>query len=82
MTPPVLSHPSLNATVRITGIRRGRFVEFDYSVGDRDLSVELIMPLAAFEEFCRRDGTMVLPAAEGVDLSAAHGAAGLYRPPA
>lgn len=76
-----MSHPSLNATIRVTGIRRGRFVEFDYSVGDRDLSVELIMPLAAFDEFCRRDGTVVLPAADGVDASAA-GAAGLYRPPA
>lgn len=71
---------SLPATVRVTGIRRGRFVEFDYSVGDRDLSVELIMPSTAFEEFCRREGTVVLPAVEGVDRLI-DGVAGLYRPP-
>lgn len=71
---------SLPATVRVTGLRRGRFVEFDYSVGDRELSVELIMPLTAFEEFCRREGTVVLPAVEGVD-PLIEGVAGLYRPP-
>ena len=37
--------------VRITG-RRGRFVEFDYSIGSPELAVELIMPETAFTEFC------------------------------
>ena len=37
--------------VRITG-RRGRFIEFDYSIGSPELAVELIMPEAAFTEFC------------------------------
>lgn len=72
-----MQQPLMNATVRVTGIRRGRFVEFDYSVGDRDLSVELIMPLAAFDEFRRRPGTVTLPPAEGAALPVA----GLYRRP-
>lgn len=66
-------------TVRITGIRRNRFVEFDYSVGDRDLSVELIMPFAAFDEFCRREGAVMLPP-EG-DAPLPERLAGLYRAP-
>jgi phenol hydroxylase P0 protein len=37
--------------VRVTG-RRGRFVEFDYSIGSPELAVELIMPEQAFAEFC------------------------------
>lgn len=71
----------LTAYVRITGIRGGRFVEFAYALGDEDLSVELIMPFAAFDEFCRRQGAVVLPPAEGVDLPQ-RATAGLYRPPA
>lgn len=37
--------------VRVTG-RRGRFIEFDYSIGSPELAVELIMPEKAFREFC------------------------------
>ncbi len=39
-------------TARITGIRKGRFIEFDYTVGAPELTVELVMPLSAFREFC------------------------------
>jgi len=38
--------------VRVTGVRSGRYVEFEFSVNDADLTVELILPFAAFEEFC------------------------------
>lgn len=48
------------AYVRILGTRLGRFVEFEYSLGDGDLSVELILPLKAFEEFCAERGVTVL----------------------
>lgn len=75
-----MQQTALSATVRVTGMRRGRFVEFDYSVGDRELSVELIMPLAAFDEFCRREGVVVLPPADGAALP--EKIAGLYRSPA
>lgn len=66
--------------VRVTGIRNGRFVEFAFALGDSDLSVDLIMPFAAFEDFCRRQAAVVLPTAEGVDVPAAS-APGLYRRP-
>lgn len=37
---------------RVTGVRRDLFVEFDFIVGDPTLSVELILPFPAFQEFC------------------------------
>lgn len=39
-------------TVRIFGIRKGKFLEFDYTVGCEELTVELIMPYGVFAEFC------------------------------
>jgi hypothetical protein len=73
---------ALPAFVRVIGIRRRRFVEFEYMVGDPDLNVELIMPIPAFTEFCEqqkvvledkydllsaaRDGTSVEPASAGL----------------
>lgn len=50
----------LRAYVRILGTRLGRFVEFEYSLGDGDLAVELILPPKAFEEFCAERAATVL----------------------
>ena len=38
--------------VKVTGINARGFVEFEFSVGQPELCVELMLPLAAFEEFC------------------------------
>jgi len=46
--------------VKVTGTR-GRFIEFDFTVGDPDLTVELIMPYEAFVDFCRSNNISVLP---------------------
>jgi len=46
------SKTPLKKFVRVTGVRSGRYVEFEFSVNDADLTVELILPFAAFEEFC------------------------------
>ena len=46
------SKTPLKKFVRVTGVRSGRFVELEFSVNDADLTVELILPFAAFEEFC------------------------------
>jgi len=51
--------------VRVIGVRQGRFVEFEFSVNDADLTVELILPLRAFEEFCvTQDATILPPASD------------------
>lgn len=38
--------------VKVTGINARGFVEFEFSVGQPELCVELMLPLAAFEAFC------------------------------
>jgi len=59
---PELSTRGLGqAYVRVTGTRLDRYVEFEFSVNDADLTVELILPFAAFDEFCRQRGATVLP---------------------
>lgn len=39
--------------VRVMDVRANGMVEFEFSVGEPEMAVELIMPQAAFEEFCR-----------------------------
>jgi phenol/toluene 2-monooxygenase (NADH) P0/A0 len=47
-------------SVRIIGLRAEQFVEFEYSPGDPDLVVELIMPKQAFDEFCARENVVTI----------------------
>lgn len=52
------------AFAKILGVRLGRFVEFEYFLDEGVLAVELILPLAAFHEFCRaRNATILAPTA-------------------
>lgn len=44
--------PSTACFVRIRERRADGFVEFDFAMGDPGLTVELILPEAAFHEFC------------------------------
>ena len=39
--------------VRITNTRANGLIEFVFSVGEPDMAVELILPKAAFDAFCR-----------------------------
>ena len=59
------SQTPLKKFVRVTGVRSGRYVEFEFSVNDADLTVELILPFSAFEEFCTlQEAARLPPAAE------------------
>ncbi|MDO4250125.1 MAG: phenol hydroxylase subunit [Moraxella sp.] len=42
----------LTKYIRITGDIDGKFVAFDFAIGDPTLFVELVLPNQAFEEFC------------------------------
>jgi phenol hydroxylase P0 protein len=57
--------------VRVLGVRRGRFVEFRFTLGDDDLSVDLVMPLSQLFDFCRQQNARLLapdaPAAAAFD---------------
>jgi len=55
--------------VRLRKVRGDGFVEFDFAIGEPDLSVELILPVAAFHEFCRTNRVTHIPPVEGVALA-------------
>lgn len=38
--------------IHVTGTQRDKYIEFEFSIGDPELAVEMIMPVRAFEEFC------------------------------
>ncbi|MPW22938.1 phenol hydroxylase [Paraburkholderia sp. CNPSo 3157] len=69
-----MNHPqplfsSTRRYVRITS-RRDGYVEFDFSVGDADLAVELIMNNTMFEHFCRINEVQTLGADDsGIERS-------------
>ena len=47
--------------VRFFGIKRGRFVEFEFGIADPDLAVELVLPVELLADFIRRQGARVIP---------------------
>ncbi len=51
--------------VRVTGVRRDQFVEFQFSLGGPDLSLDLVLPYPAFQAFCADNGAAILPADAG-----------------
>ncbi len=61
---PVTQHPAVDATadfsslkryVRIRDVIDDKFVEFDFAIGDPSLYVELVLPKAAFDAFCKHN---------------------------
>ena len=52
--------------VRVCEQRPGSFIEFEFAIGDPALCVELVLPEAAFHEFCLINAVIVLePAVAG-----------------
>ena len=47
--------------VRVTGTLPQGLVEFEFAIGDPDVVVELVMPQAAFQEFCAANAVEFLP---------------------
>jgi len=45
---------------RIMGVKRDLFVEFEFFAGDPTLSVELILPIMAFVEFCSVNDVLMI----------------------
>jgi len=62
---------SLGAEQRYVRLREQRedgFVIFDFAIGDPQLSCELIMPQAAFQEFCASNHVVHLNDAQGEQI--------------
>jgi phenol hydroxylase P0 protein len=45
--------PDFQPYVRVTNRERKGIVEFNFSIGDPTLFLEMILPVNAFEEFCQ-----------------------------
>ncbi|MGE5471578.1 MAG: phenol hydroxylase subunit [Bacteroidota bacterium] len=61
------SATAIDATRRYVRVCRQRpdgFVEFEFAIGDPALAVELMLPEAAFHEFCLTNEVIVLDALE------------------
>lgn len=56
--------------VRVTDVRKDGFVEFDFSLGDPDLYIELILPAPAFAQFCAANRVVFLTETEAAALDA------------
>ena len=56
--------------VRVTGTAHGGFVEFQFSIGDPTLYLEMILPPAAFEEFCATHRAVHLTVEQGRHVDA------------
>ena len=60
--------PGFDATrkfVRVCREREAGFVEFEFAIGDPALCVELMLPAAAFADFCRANDVAMLDPAAG-----------------
>ena len=71
--------PIGQAYVRVTGERLGKYVEFEFSIDDEDLTVELIMPHEAFRLFCEKHRARLIQHPHEIGHSGAgKGRPGLY----
>jgi phenol/toluene 2-monooxygenase (NADH) P0/A0 len=54
--------------VRFRELREDGYVDFDFSIGDPQLSVELTMKLADYQSFCNSVGATYLTRAEALAI--------------
>ncbi|MCU7838485.1 MAG: phenol hydroxylase subunit [Candidatus Thiodiazotropha sp. (ex Troendleina suluensis)] len=70
------------AFIRVTGERLQKFVEFEFSINDEDLTVELILPYEEFKAFCAKHKATLIQQPD--EMGASDGTTkrpGLYRVP-
>lgn len=54
--------------VRFGELRDDGYVLFDFAIGDPELAVELVLPLSAYQEFCRANAVTYLTREQGEAL--------------
>lgn len=72
--PDARASPEFDPTrrfVRLRQVRADGFVEFEFAIGEPALAVDLIMPAAAYREFCRDNHVTVLPSLQRSGLDEA-----------
>ncbi|NCF17506.1 MAG: phenol hydroxylase [Haliea sp.] len=50
----------LTRYVRVRQVVNDKFIEFDFAIGDPSLYVELVLPKAAFDAFCRHNQVVMM----------------------
>jgi len=53
MNQPAVTFDQMPRYVRVRSAPDAQFIEFDFAINQPDLFVELVLPRAAFEHFCR-----------------------------
>jgi phenol hydroxylase P0 protein len=71
--PESAPQPELTRYVRIRKELSGKFIEFDFAIGDPTLYVELVLPKSAFTAFCHHNKVVMMTdeQAERVDADMA-----------
>lgn len=57
---------SYHKSVRVFGVRKGKFLEFEFTMGCEELTIELVMPYPIFKEFCETNHVAEIDCAVGV----------------
>ena len=65
--------PPTGAMVRVTDTDHRGYIEFQFSIGDPTLYLEMTLPQAAFDEFCATHGARHLTDDEARAVDAAEG---------
>ena len=60
----------LKRYVRVRRLVNGKFVEFDFAIGDPTLYVELILPKAAFDSFCKHNKVIRMTDEQAAEVDA------------
>ncbi len=58
----------LKKYVQITNQHKNGLIEFNFSLGDPSLYVELALPLEQFENFCKKNGVRYLTKQQEIDV--------------
>ncbi|PXW92302.1 phenol 2-monooxygenase P0 subunit [Sphaerotilus hippei] len=68
--PGAMPEPHTVCWVRVRQQRPDGFVEFDFAIGEPELSVDLILPRPAFEAFCVMHRVRLIDDAQAARLDA------------
>jgi len=60
--------PFKNKYVHVTDVKSSGLVEFDFSIGDPCMYVELALPKKQFEEFCVKNAVQHLTREQEIDV--------------
>ena len=67
---PTKSFSELTRYVRVRREVDDRFIEFDFAINDPSLYVEMILPRAAFDAFCRHNHVVMMSDEEAARVDA------------